>query len=466
MADRLLNESPSTVTPAVITSHHRELRDLLVCPEQRGTVHYIRSTSLFSHSTLTPDAEPEQLCDLRFHPVCLSYGAGLLAAGGLHSELALRPLHSSRWTYTTKLSKSINNSLFVTSACLPDDPGASGSRTRLFVSNNDHTLTAYEVWIEEDGDGEGEGGCRMELSGSVRLTTALNHSSLSPDGRTLLVVGDTPEVFVLNVSGGPSTTMKLTTTLEGMWAALPTLPSQLLGALMDASSQCHHRVRCLLLWLARPATYHAGLTDGQVMVWDVRSTKPLAKFSASRAGASTRAVKFTPPGAPQELLTFAEGSSNLHVVDARTFDTHETYMLPPIESPSCPTLTRTKRFIGDPAQPGPDTTIPIRRSFTPAHLLLSSFHLTHYAPASPPLRPHSRLGPAGYAPSSLYTDLGDYKPPVPWYASGYGSNTDPEITGLCWDPTGRWCYVGTEGSIVEWSTARGERPWYDDVEFA
>ncbi|KZP01806.1 hypothetical protein CALVIDRAFT_524116 [Calocera viscosa TUFC12733] len=66
----------------------------------------------------------------------------------------------------------------------------------------------------------------------------------------------------------------------------------------------------------------------------------------------------------------------------------------------------------------------------------------------------------------MYTDLGDYKPPVPWYASGYGSNTDPEITGLCWGPTGRWCYVGTEGSIMEWSVAREQRTWWDDVEFA
>ncbi|KZO96672.1 WD40 repeat-like protein [Calocera viscosa TUFC12733] len=438
MAEPLLNGTPSTVTPAIITSHHRELRDLLVCPEERGQVHYIRGTSLFSQDVLAPEFEPEQLCDLRFHPVCLSYGAGLLAAGGLHSELALRPLHSSRWTYTTKLSKSINNSLFVTSTTLPDD-APSGSRTRLFVSNNDHTLTSYEVWIEEDG--EGEGGCRMELSGSVRLTTALNHASLSPDGRTMLVVGDTPEVFVLNVSGGPSTTMKVTTTLEAADASFSTA------------------------WSPDGRKFAVSSQNGQVMVWDVRSTKPLAKFTASRASASTRAVKFTPAGAPQELLTFAEGSSILHVVDARTFDTHETYALPPINTPTCPTLTRTKRFIGDPSQPAPDTTIPIRRSFTPAHLLLSSFHLAHYAPpSSPPPRPHSRG--SSYTTSALYTDLGDYKPPVPWYASGYGSNTDPEITGLCWDPTGRWCYVGTEGSIVEWSVAREQRTWWDDVEFA
>lgn len=306
----------------------------------------------------------------------------------------------------------------------------------------------------------------MELSGSVRLSTALNHCSLSPDGRTLLVVGDTPEVSVLNVSGGMGTTMKLTTTLEAADASFSTA------------------------WSADGRKFAVSSQNGEVRVWDVRSTKPLAKFVASRAGASTRAVKFTPEGAPQELMAFAEGSSNFHVVDASTFTTHQTLTVPPIESPSCPSLSRSKRFLGSPpplntntrsrssSSPTPgagastlalDRTLPIRRSFTPAHLLLSSFHLVSPSqrPSSPP-RPFSRTDALqAQVHAGLYADLtlGEYKPPVPWYASGYGSNTDPEITGLTWDPTGRWLYVGTEGSVVEWSVAK-EKGWCDEVQFA
>ncbi|EJU04650.1 WD40 repeat-like protein [Dacryopinax primogenitus] len=487
----LLQDHPTTVTSTTITSHHRELRDLLVCPHTRGQVFYIRNTSLFyqdilashaegavpaaAHSEGERDAEgegeegeedppgsPEQVCDVRFHPVCLSYGAGLLAAGGLHSELALRPLHGSRWTYTTSLSKSINNSLLVTSLSLPCDESGS-TRTRLFVSNNDRTVTAYEVGIDEDlgleapqeggegadGEGEGEGGCRMELSGSVRLNTALNHgalapytlllafgaqcyvdtASLSPDGRTLLAVGDTPDVFVLNVTGGRGTEMQLTTVLEAADASFSTS------------------------WSPDGRKFAVSSQNGEVRVWDVRSTKPLAKFFALKPGASTRAVKFSPPGA-RELLAFAEGSSNLHIVDARTFAGHKTYTVPP----TTPVRqgTRTKRFQGTPRSLSP---VPSSTSSTSAAAAAAYMHLP------PPIPIHRSLPLALTLSLPLLQSLQDYKPPLPWYASGYGSNTDPEITGLVWDPTGRWVYVGTEGSVAEWE-AGGGRGWCDAVEFA
>jgi len=80
MAEPLLNEHPTTVTNTTITSHHRELRDLLVCPTSRGKVYYVRNTSLYAQDILshsspsssnvfdidvpgTGPGEPEQLCD-------------------------------------------------------------------------------------------------------------------------------------------------------------------------------------------------------------------------------------------------------------------------------------------------------------------------------------------------------------------------------------------------------------------
>ena len=62
-----------------------------------------------------------------------------------------------------------------------------------------------------------------------------------------------------------------------------------------------------------------------MFVWDVRRTSsPLARLPASSVGPraaqlpACRSVKFTTAG-PLDLLVFSEHTSNVHVVDARTF---------------------------------------------------------------------------------------------------------------------------------------------------
>ena len=43
---------------------------------------------------------------------------------------------------------------------------------------------------------------RLTQSGMLRLDAPVNHSSISPDGRTLLSVGDSPYVYLHALSGG------------------------------------------------------------------------------------------------------------------------------------------------------------------------------------------------------------------------------------------------------------------------
>lgn len=53
----------------------------------------------------------------------------------------------------------------------------------------------------------------LEYIGKVRLPTPVNHTSLSPDGRTMIAVGDTNELFIFNI--GSNGTHTLVDTIEG-----------------------------------------------------------------------------------------------------------------------------------------------------------------------------------------------------------------------------------------------------------
>ena len=72
-------------------------------------------------------------------------------------------------------------------------------------------------------------------------------------------------------------------------------------------------------WNPSGSCFAAASQDGLVCVWDVRSQRPMAKFSTSLA---CRSLKFS--RGPVDLLAFAEHEENIHLVDARTFATRQT----------------------------------------------------------------------------------------------------------------------------------------------
>jgi WD40 repeat protein len=142
--------------------------------------------------------------------------------------------------------------------------------------------------------------------------------------------------------------------------------------------------------------------DGQVTIWDHRSSRPLAIFysrpskdthqddgglashhlhqdevTSSSGREAARVVKFSPEGSSRDLLVFSEENTNIHIIDARTFDTHVVIPVPK-EVPGVPPSAR--------------------------HTGIDSVH--------------------------------------------YG------ISGIAFDPSGDWLYAGTERTVVEWDLRR------------
>lgn len=144
--------------------------------------------------------------------------------------------------------------------------------------------------------------------------------------------------------------------------------------------------------------------DGQVTVWDHRTSRPLATFFTQRSDPSVdvtssvqmgsdhvasstgrepaRVVKFSPEGSSRDLLVFSEDTSNIHIVDARSFQAHVVVPVP--------------WYLDESSRPRPS--------------------------------PNQRINSV--------------------------SQGVVGISGVAFDPTGDWLYAGTEQTVVEWDLRR------------
>mgnify|MGYP001761916221 FL=1 len=206
-----------TVVEARVSIHHVQLCDLLQPSDTPGRVLYVSGKSILEADMDACKAE-RPYCRLGWKPNCLSSSYGLLAAGGLYGELAVVPLHRSRWngapgaTHLRVLTGgSINNAVGVAPATPRKGSPAPAYGTRagpaddslpvhVLASNNDCTVKTYamaERLPERASDtAAGDRTPFLSRAGSISFPTAINHCSQSPDGCTLVAVGDTSEVRV------------------------------------------------------------------------------------------------------------------------------------------------------------------------------------------------------------------------------------------------------------------------------
>ncbi|KAG9006836.1 hypothetical protein FRB94_000341 [Tulasnella sp. JGI-2019a] len=279
--EKVLSGYTTASAPAVITVYHHQLKDLVVCPSERGIVSYVSGRLIVSHDIRKSYKAPSPLANLDFEPNCLSSGCGLIVAGGSLAELFIGAMPASPtdsapqllWSQTQQLKypASINNSLLVTNSnfipsyspasCLAiGESPAANLEPRLFVSNNDYTVKVFTVAM-----GSGIQGERLTQTGELALKTPVNHTSISPDGRTLLAVGDTNEIFLQHITAGDEVSFQKISTY-------------------NAGSDANFSTA----WSSDGRKFAVACQDGQVTVWDTRSSKPLSIFRCGRPVTSTR----------------------------------------------------------------------------------------------------------------------------------------------------------------------------------
>ncbi|CAO1632964.1 unnamed protein product [Jaminaea pallidilutea] len=221
---------------------------------------------------------------------------------------------------------------------LTSDASCRGT-TRIYVSNNDKSLKIYKLrppsGVKREAEPRGSGAPAdaaqpsslesglpgLSRSHTLEFPTAVNHTSLSPDGKTLIAVGDTPDVFLYHRH------------CDGTFEKIATYQ-----ATSDASFSTS--------WHPDGSKFAVASQDGVVSVWDVRSRKKLAEIKTSQhtesndgvtdrtdaaatgadsVNGAARVVKFSPCG---RYLAFTEHATWFHIYDTLTFSSAQKIRIP------------------------------------------------------------------------------------------------------------------------------------------
>ncbi|TFK17511.1 hypothetical protein FA15DRAFT_604940 [Coprinopsis marcescibilis] len=509
---------PTAIAQGPITIDHPQLRDLIICPQQRGAVTYVRESTVVEQNIRITNAPIRTLSPLLFTPSSLTAIAldndTLVAAGGslttetdLHLSYHRSDGEEPVWEYSCSLTGTLNNSLLLTRS------NSSGAEPRLGVTNNDRSFRLYDCAIRRQpiryalGARSDE---QLECVGCLRLDTAVNCSALSPCGRFMISVGDLPNAYLHHVSGSSRVTFHPISTvpIPEPTNTPPNYPTTRPSDFTAAFAAC---------WSKDGSKYAVGSQEGVVAVWDIRSTtKPLHVYQVDkmRMGSgsvgqwvswdpsdwfhsdappwSVRSLKFGgDENGVNEVLVFAEHTHLIHVIDGKTFDpdTRQIVRIPSKivepEPPSPPLLSTSS----PPQSPLAMIQLDLP-SHTPSVIMSDSYSYPN--PGSAYTFPISERYSTEYESDSDQwedSDMDDEdcsrdvrtptpmstartipfppqsSPPEPY--SGTFSNGHPfpaptrfeyddelDIAGICFDPSGKWLYVGTSEGIVEWEVGR------------
>ncbi|KAF8650056.1 hypothetical protein AX16_005446 [Volvariella volvacea WC 439] len=443
----LTSRTPTSIAKTKVHIGHVQLRDLIICPQERGIVNYVQHQAIVEHNLQSPgeSSSPRTLVELSFTPNTLTSlpiegtNQTLLAAGGqdaeihlsLHAPSSSRPgLSNLLWQWETRLKASINNSVLLTSLSL-NRSYESSIEPRIAISNNDCTVKFFDIPMRTPNSKR-----ILSEAGALKLEVPVNHSSISPDGRTLLSVGDCNKAWLHQLHGGSQLTFTPISTLH---IPSPTMsphfyPSPSLAASFSTAFN------------QDGSKFVVASQEGVVAIWDVRSTKPLKIFHTDKSrmpnpgvggssgggigsgsapvgnggavgwlsddpwewtreqskapGWSVRNVKFGGGKLGKEIMVFTEHTALVHIVDARTFETEEIMRVPSAGSPSRRALSSsTSRRTPTNANLSPQHQAQaqasqrrLRYSAGPAPVMRPGLHHHHRHHSHPHLHPHGHSG--------------------------------------------------------------------------
>uniref|UniRef100_A0ACD5V8D4 Uncharacterized protein n=1 Tax=Avena sativa TaxID=4498 RepID=A0ACD5V8D4_AVESA len=192
----------------------------------------------------------------------------LLVAGGFQGELICKNLNQEGISYccrTTYDENAITNAVEIFNT--------SSGAVHFIAAINDSGVREYDME-------------RYQLYKHFRFEWPVNHTSLSPDGKLIVVVGDDPDGLLIDANSG-----KTINSMKG-----------------------HLDYSFASAWSPDGRTFATGNQDRTCRVWDVRNLSQSLHVLGSNIGA-IRSIRFTSDG---QFLATAEPADFVHIFDVKS----------------------------------------------------------------------------------------------------------------------------------------------------
>lgn len=191
----------------------------------------------------------------------------LLVAGGFQGELICKNLDRSGVTFCTRTTYDDNA---ITNAV--EIYASPSGATHFTASNNDCGFRDFDME-------------KFQLSKHFQFPWPVNHSSLSPDGKLLVIVGDSSEGILIDPRDGKAIT-------------------PLIGHLDFSFASA---------WNPDGLTFATGNQDKTCRIWDVRNLSKSVAVLKGNLGA-VRSIRYTSDG---RFMAMAEPADFVHVFDVK-----------------------------------------------------------------------------------------------------------------------------------------------------
>ncbi|KAJ5075163.1 hypothetical protein M0811_07514 [Anaeramoeba ignava] len=277
--ENALNEKKKfLIIPEPTTSQHWQLKDMLQYPEEDHRIFFTRESMVKSYDFSSQATET--VMELSYAPTSLAVGQGFLATGSSDSKLTVRNLATKDQIFHSNIGGSINNGLHISNAFR--------GQLSIFVANNDETIKVFRLTQSS-----------VQLVHTTNFNVAVNQMSLSYDGKTLVAVTDSHDVFLVD----PQQEYTILNTLKGP---------------QDANFS--------VSWSPDSNYFAVGSQDGCCYIWDIRNFNKvfsIIEFHRQnlRDPSPIRNVKFSKE---YDLLLMSEDSDWFSVIDSRSFDARES----------------------------------------------------------------------------------------------------------------------------------------------
>ncbi|KAI8078908.1 WD40-repeat-containing domain protein [Halteromyces radiatus] len=263
------------------TIQHWQLRNLISSPSSH-IVALPRHNTIQFYNTKTK--EIVKTLDLPFAPMSIDTRYDHVAVAGPRGLALVRSMDDSWSSDVFNIGPGMNNAIGLSK--IDQD-------VRVTICNNDHTIHIYSI-------------PSMKRITVLELPSAVNHTSVSMDGKFMLATSDTGDVYQYSIHGDQYE-------LESTYKV--------------SNEPC---LGCA--WNSSSTMFAVTSQDGQVNVFDVVTQKKLCQLVSSetrKTRKAARCVAFSK--GPLDLMIYSEHVSQVNIVDTRTFDRRQIIRLAPLD---------------------------------------------------------------------------------------------------------------------------------------